>query len=323
MSGRKSVPAPKHLLERYYSSLLMDNWSPNTVDRRRYSLNRFMKWLKQREITCVSMLNASLLEAYRRSLYHYRHAKTDKPLKFCTQASYLCALKHWLTWLHEQGWIEANYGQNIQLPKEEHRLPGSYLNLSEIDTLLNAVDVTGPLGLRDRSMLETLYSTGMRRSELAKLRIDDIDRERRLIVLRQAKNRKDRVVPIGVRATQWLEKYLADVRPTLNSRNRDEVYLTATGRSFHPNHLSKLVKTYLEAAGIQKRGSCHILRHTTATLMLEAGADLRCIQTLLGHASLNTTQIYTHVTIQRLKEIHDKTHPARPDEKPENPDAKS
>lgn len=172
-------------------------------------------------------------------------------------------------------------------------------------------------------MLETLYPTGMRRSELAKLRIDDIDRERRLIVLRQAKNRKDRVVPIGVRATQWLEKYLADVRPTLKNKNRDEVYLTVTGRAFHPNHLSKIVRTYVEAAGIKKRGSCHILRHTAATLMLEAGADLRCIQTLLGHASLNTTEIYTHVTIQRLRETHDKTHPAKLDEKPENLDDKS
>ena len=319
LSENPSVPNPKQLLERYFTELLMANWSVNTVDRRRCSLGRLIGWLEQRDITCVTELTVKILEAYRRSLYHDRNAKTDKPLKFSTQASYLSAMKHWVEWLHQQQLIEADYGKCIPLPKEEYRLPASYLNLSEIDDVLNSVDVETVLGLRDRSMLETLYSTGMRRSELAKLRLDDVDRERRLIVLRQTKNRKDRVVPIGVRAMQWLEKYIQEVRPTFPERNNDQLYLTATGRPFHVNHLSKLVREYLDAAGVKKRGSCHMVRHTTATLMMEGGADLRTLQTLLGHANLNTTQIYTHVTIMRLREVHEKTHPAKPDELPKAP----
>jgi integrase/recombinase XerD len=230
-------------------------------------------------------------------------------------------MKHWIGWLADNQWIAENCSRSIKLPKEEHRLPAAHLNLSEVDTLLNVVDVTTALGLRDRSIMETFYSTGMRRAELANLQLDDIDHERRLVVIRQGKNRKDRVVPIGQRAIEWLEKYIKEVRVELEQEDRDTVYLSRNGNKFQVNNLSLLVRSYIKAAGIGKRGSCHILRHTTATLMLENGADLRAIQTLLGHANLNTTQIYTHVSIQHLRKVHDQTHPATPDEPktPENP----
>jgi integrase/recombinase XerD len=120
---------------------------------------------------------------------------------------------------------------------------------------------------------------------------------------------------LGQRALDWITKYQADVRPKLLGEPSDTLFLSTLGNSIHPNNLSAMVRGYLVAAGITKRGSCHMLRHTAATLMLENGADLRSIQALLGHANLNTTQIYTHVTIQRLREIHEKTHPAKPDEK--------
>ena len=136
-------------------------------------------------------------------------------------------------------------------------------------------------------------------------------------MIRQGKGRKDRVVPIGRRALDWLGKYLDSARNELMAEPSETLFLSTRGNSVHPNNLSELVRTYLDAAGIKKRGSCHMLRHTTATLMLEGGADLRSLQTLLGHEQLNTTQIYTHVTIQRLREVHAKTHPAKPDESPE------
>ena len=182
-----------------------------------------------------------------------------------------------------------------------------------MESLINAPDLTTAVGLRDRAILETLYSTGMRRSELVKLNLDDIDAERRLITIRQGKGRKDRVVPLGERALEWLIKYRDEVRPERLDDSTDKLFLSTLGNSIHPNNLSAMVRGYLVAAGITKRGSCHMLRHTAATLMLENGADLRSIQTLLGHQNLNTTQIYTHVTIQRLREVHDQTHPAKPD----------
>jgi len=154
-------------------------------------------------------------------------------------------------------------------------------------------------------------------------------------VIRQGKGRKDRIVPIGVRAIEWLEKYLRDVRPWLEAGNgckqrrkqlpaaTNRLILSNTGGAMRPEVLSALVRAYIEAAGINKPGSCHILRHTAATLMLENGADLRSLQTLLGHESLNTTQIYTHITLERLRQVHDATHPAKPDAKPDiKPDIK-
>jgi integrase/recombinase XerD len=311
---KKVIPTPRILLERYFVALRMDNWSASTVARRRYSLGRLVDWLAERGITSVEEITLASLEAYRRSLFHYRNEKTGKPLKFCTQASYLSAMKHWLTWLHKQAWIEANHGVTIELPKEEYRLPAGYLTLGEVERLLNATDVTTAIGLRDRSILETFYSTGMRRSELANLKLDDINHDGRLITIRQGKGRRDRVVPLGRRAMDWLEKYLEEVRVELLREPTDTVYLTSLGNRFHVVNLSQLVREYLTSTGITRRGSCHLLRHTAATLMLENGADLRSIQTLLGHQNLNTTAIYTHVTIQRLREVHDKTHPAKPDE---------
>ena len=308
------IPTPEVLVDRYFASLRMNNWSPRTIDRRAYSLGRFLTWCHAHGIDTVTEISDSVVASYRRSLFHHRSAKTGKPLKFCTQASYLTAVCHWLSWLCDENWLTSNPGADVELPKAEHRLPASYLSLSEVETLLSGPDVTTAVGLRDRSILETFYSTGMRRAELAGLRVDDIDSDRRLIVIRQGKGRKDRVVPLGQRALDWLQAYQRNVREDLIDQPTDQLYLTTLGNAFHVVTLSQLVRSYLEAVGIKKRGSCHMLRHTAATLMLENGADLRSIQTLLGHDSLNTTQIYTHVTIQRLREVHDKTHPAKPDQ---------
>jgi integrase/recombinase XerD len=322
------TPCPETLLSRYFVSLRMNNWSPTTIARRSHSIGKFIEWCSQRGIDTVDEISEPSMAAYRRHLFHYRNARSGKALKFCTQASYLCAVRHWLDWLCNENWIPSNPSNDLELPKEEHRLPASYLSLSEAESLINAPDLTKPIGVRDRSIFATFYSTAMRRAELAKLRLDDIDTERRLITIRQGKGRKDRVVPIGVRGMDWLLKYRDEVREGLIKDDYDTLYLTSMGNPFHVVTLSQLVRKYLTAIGIKRRGSCHTLRHTAATLMLENGADLRSIQTLLGHASLNTTQIYTHITIQRLREVHDKTHPAKPDEAPnrdpeDKPDAKS
>jgi integrase/recombinase XerD len=312
------TPAPEVLLDRYFLSLRLLNWSKETVDRRSFSIGTFITWFRDRGIDCVTEITSETIEAYRRSLYHHRNKRSGKPIKFCTQASYLSAIRHWLAWLHDEGWTKSNPAENLQLPKEEQRLPSSYLKLEEIETVIHSIDLTTPSGLRDRAIFETFYSTAMRRGKLITLKIDDINRDSGLVTLHQAKGRKDRVVPIGQRALDWIEKYERDARPSLLADPTDVLFITTLGNSFHPNNLTALVRSYLTAAGIKKRGACHMIRHTTATLMLEGGADLRSLQTLLGHESLNTTQIYTHVTIQRLREVHDRTHPGAKDRKPDD-----
>ena len=313
------TPTPTILLQRYFRDLLTENWSETTIHRRSYSLNLFLKWASERGVELVTEFTPELLQAYRRYLYEHRNRRTDKPIRFATQASYLAAVKHWCGWLLEHDWITIDPSVKIKLPKEEHRLPAAYLTLAEVEGVIHSIDLTTNTGIRDRSIFETFYSTAMRRMELVNLQLDDLDCDRGLIMIRQGKGRKDRVVPIGKRAIDWLQKYLYESRPRLLNEPTETVYLSSLGNAFNPVTLAQIVRSYLTANGIKRRGACHMLRHTAATLMMEGGADLRSLQTLLGHESLNTTQIYTHVTIDRLREVHAKTHPASADTPPTPP----
>lgn len=174
---------------------------------------------------------------------------------------------------------------------------------------------------------ETFYSTGIMRLELAQLKLWDLDLERLTITIRMGKGKKDRMIPLGDRAAAWVHKYLEESRSQLVS-DPDEhfVFLSNAGEPFALDYLTEMVSMYVKAADINKQGSCHMFRHTMATLMLEGGADTRFIQAMLGHADLKTTQIYTHVAIRQLQEIHRATHPAqlskdRPETKQPIPDA--
>jgi integrase/recombinase XerD len=159
-------------------------------------------------------------------------------------------------------------------------------------------------------MLEILYSSGLRRMELLHLKLYDVDQKHGLVTVRQGKGKRDRVVPIGERALAWLDVYLNSLRPEIAKKPDDGViFLTSNGVPFTPNHLSWLARQYVKSAAIGKNGACHIFRHTMATLMLEGGADIRYIQAMLGHVRLDTTQIYTHVSIRKLKQVHESTHP--------------
>ena len=178
--------------------------------------------------------------------------------------------------------------------------------------MLRQPDLNAPLGLRDCTILEVFYSTGIRRRELMNLKLYDLDRERGTLMVRLGKGRKDRMVPIGERALAWCDKYLQEERHQLTTGNdQDTVFLTNMGEVFTPERVTQLVRRYVNQAETGKSGSCHLFRHTMATLMLENGADIRYIQEMLGHVKVDTTQIYTQVSIRRLKEVHALTHPAR------------
>jgi integrase/recombinase XerD len=173
-------------------------------------------------------------------------------------------------------------------------------------------DLADPAGVRDRAMLEVLYSTGIRRSELARLAVTDIDHERQTLLVRLGKGKKDRLIPIGERALAWVRKYLAEARPKLAVSGDDDgtLFLTADGTPFALDALTRIASGYVKASGVPKTGACHLFRHTIATLMLEGGADIRYIQAMLGHAELSTTQIYAQVSVRALQAIHSATHPA-------------
>ena len=236
-----------------------------------------------------------------------------KRLSWSTQRGRLSILKHWFSWLTKQNVIIHNPASEIELPRMEKRLPTEALTLTQIESLLSVPNITDPLGVRDRTMLELFYSSGLRRSELCRLEMSDLNTERGTLTVRRGKGNKDRVVPVGIRALHWLERYLKEVRSRLCLDTRTQaLFLSGYGEAFNADVLSRMVSQWMAQVGV--RGSCHLLRHTCATHMLEGGADIRYIQQLLGHEKLETTAIYTEVSIKQLKEVHARCHPASRDE---------
>jgi integrase/recombinase XerD len=303
------------LMERHLEALQIQNYSQYTVRNRRVHIGFFVQWCHDRGITEPAEVTRPILEHYQRYLFHYRQ-KNGRPLTFRSQNTRLVPLRVWFRWMARQRYILHNPASELELPRMEHRLPKAVLTVTEMEQVLAQPDINDPLGLRDRALMETLYSTGMRRMEVANLKLYELDTERGTVTIRQGKGKKDRVIPIGDRAAAWLDKYVREARPRLVVEPDDRtVFLSNAGEPFCLDHLSDLVRTYVDAADVGKRGSCHMFRHSMATLMHENGADIRFIQQMLGHADLKTTQIYTQVSIRQLKRIHTATHPARMEKK--------
>jgi integrase/recombinase XerD len=300
-----------HFLEWFASR----GYSPRTLQIRSDGLRRFIRWAEERTIRTPQEVTRPVLERYRRFLYHYRK-DNGEPLSFATQMQRLIPLRVFFKWLARENHILGNPASELELPRVHRRLPAHILSREQVEQVMaptQRMDEHGnldPKALRDRAILETLYSSGIRRTELIQLGLYDVDLKNGTLAVREGKGRKDRYVPLGSRAIHWIRRYLEEVRPELVLEPDPGVlFLHEFGEPFSKNRLTDLVKKYLRAAGIE-RGACHLFRHAMATQMLENGADIRFIQAILGHAQLTTTEIYTHVTIVKLKEIHALTHPA-------------
>lgn len=298
-------------IARHLAHLRAQGYTPSTVDSRAWLLGLFRAWAAERGVSQLADLAPEIVARYQRHLA--QHRKSDgQPLGQRTQRTRLVPLRTFGRWLVREKLTAENPVAELVMPRVGQPLPKAWLSAAETETILALPRVAEPTGLRDRALLETLYSTGLRRLETIRLTAPDIDFAGGAVNVRQGKGRKDRVVPIGERALAWLGKYLGEARPKL-ARPGDEagpLFVTERGTAFTVKHLSALVTGYVTRSGIGKRGSCHLFRHTCATLMLENGADIRHVQEQLGHACLQTTQVYTHVSIRKLKEVHAATHPA-------------
>lgn len=298
------------LMDAFLDWLTVHNYAERTRITWQHSLRYFAQWCADRDLTRPAWITQPILERYQRQLSLQPGAQ-GQPLSWRTQVSRLGAIQAFFKWLTKHHYLTANPASELELPRRRHRLPRDVLTAREAEAVLNQCDVTTWLGLRDRAILETFYSTGLRRQELINLHLTDLDAERGTVFVRQGKGGTDRVLPIGDRACAWIERYRREVRPGLAvSPDGGTLFLTCHGERLTPHGLSKLTHQYLLQAGIGKSGSCHVWRHTCATVMLENGADIRYIQQLLGHVSLETTQIYTQVSIRALKAVHSATHPA-------------
>ncbi len=299
------------LFQKHLTALATRNYSPYTLRNRRVHIGLFLEWCAERGIDEPIDVTRTVLESYQRYLFHYRKPNNE-PLSFRSQHARLVPLRVWFKWMAREHYILHNPASELELPRTGFRLPKAVLSIEEAEQVLMQPNVHDVLGLRDRAIMETLYSTGLRRMELSNLKLHDLDLERGTLFIRLGKGQKDRMLPIGERAAAWMTKYIEGSRPSLVSLDDDRtVFLSNAGEKMTLDYLTQIVSTYVDAANIGKRGACHLFRHTMATLMLEGGADIRYIQAMLGHADLKSTQIYTQVSIRQLQEIHRATHPAK------------
>jgi integrase/recombinase XerD len=308
-------PAPGNALHSYLNAwvewALAAGFSEHTMSSRRAAVLRFIVWCDERGIDRPQDITRPMLERYQRHLYQHRK-HNGAPLSVTAQLSLLNALIAWFRWMIRQHHLLMNPAADLELPRKPHALPKTILTVAQVDNILNHADPATVLGLRNRALMEVFYSTGIRRMELMHLKRYDLDTERGTLMVRQGKGGKDRFIPIGRRACAWVDKYLIETRPELATGHDDQtLFLDDFGEPMSARFLGDLMRRHVEAGGITTPGACHVFRHACATHMLENGADIRFIQVLLGHADLATTQIYTQVSMTKLKEIHEATHPAK------------
>jgi integrase/recombinase XerD len=295
------------LIDGHLAWMRLRGLSANTVYGRGKALVVFRTWIEARAVEPAAV-SIDVLDGYHRHL-HRHVARDGRPLSVRTVQQYLIAVRQLFVWAVRQRHLPSNPAAELELPQAPDRLPRRVLDVEQAEAVLAQPDLSGSLGRRDRVMLEIFYATGVRRAELASLDIGDVNLGKRSLLVREGKGGRDRVVPLGERCTAWVTSYLTDTRPALTvDVNEPALFLSNAGTRLCLAHVGSLVARYLRAAGIEE-GGAHVFRHTVATLMLEGGADVRWVQAMLGHRSIVSTQIYTHVDITALAAVHAATHP--------------
>ncbi len=278
---------------------LEDGLSKNTLASYRTDLTQFTVWLSKQKI--------GLLQAGQADIQQYLAVKfpDSKPRSI---GRLIASLRRFYRYCLREKLIDADPTLQIESPKLPRSLPKS-LNEQEVDDLLNAPDIDVPMGLRDKAMLELLYASGLRVSELVGISVNEVSTQDGVVRV-TGKGSKTRLVPMGEEAADWIARYLQQGRPALlQNQMSDDLFVTKRGGGMTRQAFWYLLKRYALQAGIKKAISPHVLRHAFATHLLNHGADLRVVQMLLGHSDISTTQIYTHVARERLKQLHSDHHP--------------
>jgi integrase/recombinase XerD len=277
--------------------------SPNTIEAYHHDLVKFDVFARKRKLSLETVRRDDLVD-FLASLYRQK-------LESKTVARHLVTLRNFFRFAQIHDLIVEDPTANLESPKIRRSLPG-YLRLEEVEKLLDQPDVKTPQGLRDRAMLEVLYSTGLRVSELTGLRVTDLDTKVGCVRC-IGKGDKERIVPVGRRALHIVERYLRDARPELVRKAKgaasSQLFVNRRGGKISRVGVWKILSMYGRRAGLRIPLTPHMLRHSFATHLLERGADLRSVQLMLGHADISTTQIYTHVVEERLKQIYKAHHP--------------
>jgi integrase/recombinase XerD len=292
----------EHLAARAYSK--------GSIEAHQWSLKGFLEWTDSESLTLPGSFTRATIESYQLHLHHYRSPRTKEPLVVNTQLGRLGCVRRFFAWLCRRGTIPANPAADLDLPRKQSRRLPKALSPEELDRLFSLPNPADPMGLRDRAILELFYATGVRRTEMTELDPGDYDPDSQTLLIRHGKGDKSRLLPVGGRAAFWLDRYLAEARPLFDHLpNETALFLSGYGTRITPSYLGTWVAGQMKKVGITKPGACHLFRHSCATDMHTGGADIRYVQEMLGHARLETTQIYTHVSIRALADIHARTHP--------------
>jgi integrase/recombinase XerD len=290
------------MLDQFLHYLIVEKGlAKKTIEAYSHDLNRFVRHFKKKGTE--DLTKASKLDVRAFLMVLKREGLSSR-----TIARNLVALRTFFRFLIQEGSLEVNPAEELESPATAKKLPGT-LSLTEVERLLEQPDVGTLLGMRDRAMLEVLYATGMRVSELVQLPTHQINLEGGFVLL-YGKGSKERVVPLGSEAMKWVTLYLKRVRGSLEKGKESPfLFINRSGKGMSRQRFWRSMKNYGQKAGLRKRITPHLLRHSFASHLLERGADLRSVQMMLGHADISTTQIYTHVAGERLKKVHQRHHP--------------
>jgi len=286
------------------AELRLRHYSPKTLDNYADQLKRFGEWLDD-------ALAADLRRVSRADIDTYQRYVQAEPIGVETRALRLRALKRLFDHLTASGQLLLHPAEHVVEIRRKGRLPRSVLTVKQVEQLLATPDTATPLGVRDRALLEVLYGTGIRVGELEQVRLADLDLAGQALHIRCGKGDKERMVPLGKAFCHWLRRYLDEVRPVLARRRPFEraLFLVQTGRPLAQTQIRAILRGYQGSCHLKKPVTPHALRHACATHLLQAGADIRLIQELLGHARLDSTAIYTGVAPTDLKAVHARYHP--------------
>lgn len=294
----------------YFHLCLARSQSSDTVRGKRSGLRKFYIWCLQRNIFFIDQIDLDLMDDYMEYLNAYRQARNNEPLGDAQKRNLLTFVKTFIQYMHRKGKLDSNPLMSIELPSRGFQVPKALYSVEEIERILDQPLLFGIKGYRDRVVLETFFATGIRRGELIKLNLDDIDFTAKIVRI-NGKGKRQRLVPISDRGLEWLAFYISKIRPMFAFiGSGSALFLANNGKRYKPGKLSDMASQYVKLAGIDRAGACHLYRHSTGSEMLENDADLRHVQEILGHASILTTQIYTHVSRKKLNAVYQKSHPS-------------
>jgi len=291
------------LIKEYLSVLKLEkNLSDNSVASYDFDLKKFAEFVDNLDITDASEISTEII-------IKYIAYQTDLGVSSSTLSRYYSSLKGFFKYIFESNYITSNPAERLSSTKITRKLP-VVLSVNEVENLLNQPDVKDKLGLRNKAILELFYSSGLRIAELINLKISDLFFDDEVIRV-LGKGSKERVVPVGSSAIKWVTEYLIKSRPLIMKKSKSGNYVFINNRGGQLSRMGvwKIVDRYVKEANIQKEVHPHTFRHSFATHLLEGGADLRAVQEMLGHADISTTQIYTHIDREYVKQMHRDYHP--------------